>query len=43
MLLRAQTLCDVDCWTRVPGEPLRPGLIHQAIRDAALTGTGDRS
>jgi 2-oxoglutarate ferredoxin oxidoreductase subunit alpha len=34
MLLRAQTLCDVDCWTRVPGEPLRPGLIHKAILEA---------
>jgi 2-oxoglutarate ferredoxin oxidoreductase subunit alpha len=34
MLLRAQTLCDVDCWTRVPGESLRPGFIHSAIRDA---------
>ena len=33
-LLRAQTLVDVDCWTRVPGEPLRPGAIHGAIRDA---------
>jgi 2-oxoglutarate/2-oxoacid ferredoxin oxidoreductase subunit alpha len=42
MLLRAQTLCDVDCWTRVPGEPLRPGFIHKAIRDAVLTPTGDR-
>ncbi len=31
-LLRAQTLVDVDCWTRVPGEPLRPGEILQAIR-----------
>jgi len=30
-LLRAQTLVDVDCWTRVPGQPLRPGQIHQAI------------
>jgi 2-oxoglutarate ferredoxin oxidoreductase subunit alpha len=30
-LLRAQTLVDVDCWTRVPGEPLRPKLIHRAI------------
>jgi 2-oxoglutarate ferredoxin oxidoreductase subunit alpha len=30
-LLRAATLVDVDCWTRVPGEPLRPGDIHQAI------------
>ena len=31
-LLRAQTLVDVDCWTRVPGEPLRPRLILDAIR-----------
>jgi 2-oxoglutarate ferredoxin oxidoreductase subunit alpha len=31
-LLRAQTLCDVDCWTRVLGEPLRPGAIHDVIR-----------
>jgi 2-oxoglutarate ferredoxin oxidoreductase subunit alpha len=31
-LLRAQTLVDVDCWTRVPGEPLRPGAIHAAIK-----------
>jgi 2-oxoglutarate ferredoxin oxidoreductase subunit alpha len=30
-LLRAQTLCDVDCWTRVLGEPLRPGAIHEVI------------
>ncbi len=30
-LLRAQTLVNVDCWTRVPGEPLRPKLIHRAI------------
>lgn len=41
MLLRAQTLCDVDCWTRVPGEPLRPGLIHAAIRDATIGPAGD--
>jgi 2-oxoglutarate ferredoxin oxidoreductase subunit alpha len=31
-LLRASTLVDVDCWTRVPGEPLRPGAIAEAIR-----------
>jgi 2-oxoglutarate ferredoxin oxidoreductase subunit alpha len=30
-LLRASTLVDVDCWTRIPGEPLRPGAIHEAI------------
>jgi 2-oxoglutarate ferredoxin oxidoreductase subunit alpha len=32
-LLRAATLVDVDCWTRVLGEPLRPGAIARAIRD----------
>jgi len=31
-VLRASTLVDVDCWTRVPGEPLRPGAILGAIR-----------
>ncbi|HSJ07931.1 MAG TPA: 2-oxoacid:acceptor oxidoreductase subunit alpha [Longimicrobiales bacterium] len=31
-LLRAQTLTDVDCWTRVLGEPMRPGAILRAIR-----------
>jgi 2-oxoglutarate/2-oxoacid ferredoxin oxidoreductase subunit alpha len=31
-LLRAATLVDVECWTRVPGEPLRPGSIVEAIR-----------
>jgi 2-oxoglutarate ferredoxin oxidoreductase subunit alpha len=33
-LLRAETLVDIDCWTRVPGEPLRPGAIVAAIRAA---------
>ena len=31
-LLRACTLADVDCWTRVPGEPLQPRQILDAIR-----------
>lgn len=33
MLLRVQTLCDVDCWSRVPGVPLSPGTIRQAVLD----------
>jgi 2-oxoglutarate ferredoxin oxidoreductase subunit alpha len=46
-LLRAETLVDVDCWTRVPGEPLRPGAIVGAIRSAlapqlATTNGGTR-
>ncbi|MEE8361597.1 MAG: 2-oxoacid:acceptor oxidoreductase subunit alpha [Gemmatimonadales bacterium] len=39
-LLRAQTLVDVDCWTRVAGEPLRPGQIHGAILEHLDKGTG---
>jgi 2-oxoglutarate ferredoxin oxidoreductase subunit alpha len=31
-LLRAQTLVDVDCWSRVPGVPLPPGRIEEEIR-----------
>jgi 2-oxoglutarate/2-oxoacid ferredoxin oxidoreductase subunit alpha len=30
-VLRAHTLIDIDCWTRVLGEPLRPGVINEAI------------
>jgi len=37
-LLRAQTLVDVDCWTRVPGQPLRPHNILAAIRAACSKG-----
>ncbi len=32
-LLRAQLLVDVDCWTRVHGQPLAPGRIVEAIED----------
>jgi len=31
-LLRAKTLVDVDCWSRVPGTPLPPGRIEKEIR-----------
>ena len=36
-LLRARTLVDVDCWSRVPGVPLAPGQIEREIR-RRLTG-----
>jgi 2-oxoglutarate/2-oxoacid ferredoxin oxidoreductase subunit alpha len=38
-LLRAHTLVDVDCWTRVLGEPMRPGAILRAIRSHMPAGT----
>ncbi len=31
-LLRSATLVDVDCWTVTRGEPLRPGMVHAAMR-----------
>ena len=31
-LLRATTLADVDCWSRVPGQPLPPHMIEEALR-----------
>jgi len=37
-ILRAATLVDVDCWTRVLGEPLKPGAILEAIRQKMPKG-----
>ncbi len=37
-LLRASTLVDVDCWTRVLGEPLKPGAILEGIRQKMPKG-----
>jgi 2-oxoglutarate ferredoxin oxidoreductase subunit alpha len=37
-VLRAYTLVDVDCWSRVPGQPLRPGNILKAIRQRLEMG-----
>jgi 2-oxoglutarate ferredoxin oxidoreductase subunit alpha len=37
-LLRAQLLVDADCWTRVQGEPLRPGRILEAIKERLARG-----
>ena len=37
-LLRAHTLIEVDCWTRVPGQPLRPGKILDVIHSRLSKG-----
>jgi len=31
-VLRAETVVDVDCWSRVPGQPLPPQMIEAALR-----------
>ena len=33
MLLRARYLVDVDCWSDVSGQPLKPAAICRAIRE----------
>jgi 2-oxoglutarate ferredoxin oxidoreductase subunit alpha len=45
-LLRAETLVDVESWSRVQGQPLQPGMVEQALRDALKTvgpGTGGKA
>ena len=32
-ILRSRTLIDINCWSRVPGSPLRPQQIESVIRD----------
>jgi len=31
LVLRAHTLMDIDCWSKVPGHPLQPGTIQNVI------------
>jgi len=32
LVLRAHTLIDVDCWSKVPGHPLQPGTLGKVIQ-----------
>ena len=32
-LLRARYLVDVDCWSEVKGQPIKPGTIRRVIAD----------
>jgi 2-oxoglutarate ferredoxin oxidoreductase subunit alpha len=31
LLLRARTLVDVDCWSEVKGQPIKPGTIRRVL------------
>ena len=33
MLLRSRYLIDVDCWSEVRGQPIKPGSMCRVIRD----------
>ncbi len=36
LLLRARYLVDVDCWSEVRGQPLKPGVIADVVRNKLL-------
>ena len=40
-LLRAHTLMDVDCWSNVHGQPIRPGAIYAEITRRLQQTEGD--
>jgi 2-oxoglutarate ferredoxin oxidoreductase subunit alpha len=40
MVLRSHTLVDIDCWSRVPGQPLRPGNILKVVKGRLAVGVG---
>jgi 2-oxoglutarate ferredoxin oxidoreductase subunit alpha len=33
MLLRARYLVDIECWSQVRGQPIKPGTIYRVLRD----------
>jgi len=33
MMLRARYLVDIDCWSEVRGQPIKPGTIERVLRD----------
>jgi 2-oxoglutarate ferredoxin oxidoreductase subunit alpha len=33
MLLRSRYLVDVDCWSEVRGQPIKPGAIRRVLLD----------
>ena len=39
-LLRARFLVDVDCWSEVRGQPIKPGIIYRVLQER-LNGKGN--
>lgn len=42
-LLRAETLCDVDCWSVVEGQPLQPRIVYDQITKKLGEGSLDKT
>ncbi|MCP4700724.1 MAG: 2-oxoacid:acceptor oxidoreductase subunit alpha [Gammaproteobacteria bacterium] len=43
VILRSQTLIDVDCWTNVYGQPIQPGLIYDEVKRRAIALKGGKA
>jgi 2-oxoglutarate ferredoxin oxidoreductase subunit alpha len=43
LLLRARTLVDVDCYSEVKGEPIKPGTIRRVLLDALKPKAKERA
>ncbi len=43
MLLRARTLIDIDCWSEVKGQPIKPGSIRRVVLEKLAAGPGEDS
>jgi 2-oxoglutarate ferredoxin oxidoreductase subunit alpha len=41
MLLRSRYLVDVDCWSEVKGQPIKPGAIRRVLLDRLQQRQGD--
>ncbi|HSG76109.1 MAG TPA: 2-oxoacid:acceptor oxidoreductase subunit alpha [Burkholderiales bacterium] len=43
LLLRARTLVDVDCWSEVKGQPIKPSTIRRVLLDALKPKVKERA
>ena len=43
MLLRARTLIDIDCWSEVKGQAIKPGSIRQVLLDKLRAAPGEKT
>ena len=41
-LLRMHTLVEIDCWSNVHGQPIRPGAIHAELRRRLQASPGEK-
>ena len=41
MLLRSRTLIDIDCWSEVKGQPIKPGSIRRVVLEKLGAAAGE--